>query len=166
MAETLQFFIDRPATPLGEGVLISDGEGALRLFYWDDPGHRWRDALRRRYGEVMLVEKKNAFGHAKALKDYFDGDVFVVDKLKVAFAGSPFQKKVWNALRRIVGGSIDVDALHLSTADHQSGRGGQPGCRGDAVVHVERLAADVGAPPGAAIAGVVHDGGSASTVVV
>lgn len=105
MAETLQFFIDRPATPLGEGVLISDSEGALRLFYWDDPGHRWEDALRRRYGEVTLTERKNAFGHAKALKDYFDGDVFVVDKLKVAFAGSPFQKKVWNALRKIAGGT-------------------------------------------------------------
>jgi methylated-DNA-[protein]-cysteine S-methyltransferase len=105
LAEALQFFIDRPATPLGEGVLISDDEGALRLFYWDDPGHRWKDALRRRYGEVALTEKKNAFGHAKALKDYFDGDIFVVDKLKVAFAGSPFQKKVWNALRGIGGGT-------------------------------------------------------------
>ena len=37
--------------------------------------------------------------------------------------------------------------VHLAATDHQSGRGGQPGCRGGAVVHVERLAGDVDAIP-------------------
>lgn len=102
MAE--DFLIERVPTPLGEAVIVCDKEGALRLFYWDDPGHRWKKALLQRYGEVTLAEKKNAFGHAKTLKAYFDGDIGVLDTMAVAFNGSPFQNKVWNALRRIPGG--------------------------------------------------------------
>ena len=75
MAEAQQFFIDRTKTPIGEGVIISDADGAIRLFYWDDPIHRWKAALLQRYGEVTLKEKKGAFGHAKTLKNYFDGDL-------------------------------------------------------------------------------------------
>ena len=103
MAES--FILERTPTPLGEGVLVSDAKGALRLFYWDDPTHRWEAALRQRYGNVVLVEKARLFGHAKALEDYFDGDVFAIDKIAVALAGTPFQLKVWTALRRIAGGT-------------------------------------------------------------
>jgi methylated-DNA-[protein]-cysteine S-methyltransferase len=103
MAE--EFILERTSTPLGEGIFVSDQDGALRLFYWEDPPHRWKAALRQRYGEVTLKEKKNIFGHAKALKNYFDGDIAAVDEMKVAFAGTPFQKKVWNALRKIPGGA-------------------------------------------------------------
>jgi methylated-DNA-[protein]-cysteine S-methyltransferase len=101
----LELFLDRAATPLGEAVMISDAGGALRLFYWDDPTHRWKAALLRRYGEVALKEKTGAFGHAEALARYFDGDIGVLDAMAVAFEGSPFQKKVWHALRRIEGGA-------------------------------------------------------------
>jgi methylated-DNA-[protein]-cysteine S-methyltransferase len=105
VAEEAAFILERTPTPLGEAVLVSDPEGALRLFYWEDHTHRWKAALKQRYGDVVLTEKKNAFGHAKVLKAYFDGDIAAVDALKVAFAGTPFQLKVWNALRRIAGGT-------------------------------------------------------------
>jgi methylated-DNA-[protein]-cysteine S-methyltransferase len=104
------FIIERLDTPLGEAMLIADGDGALRWFEWDDPAHRWEKAYRRRYPGVALVEKKNPFGHAKALRDYFDGDIFAVDRLDVAFAGTPFQLKVWNALRAIRGGETTTYA--------------------------------------------------------
>jgi methylated-DNA-[protein]-cysteine S-methyltransferase len=103
MAE--DFLIERTPTPLGEGVLISDAESALRLFYWEDPTHRWKAALRKRFGEVLLREKKGVSNHAKALKRYFDGDIAAVDEMTVAFNGTPFQNKVWNALRKIAGGT-------------------------------------------------------------
>ena len=103
MAE--EFVIERTKTPLGEAVLVSDQEGALRLFYWEDPTHRWKAALCRRYGEVTLKEKKTASGHVKALRQYFDGDIAAVDTLSVEFNGTPFQNKVWNALRKIAGGA-------------------------------------------------------------
>jgi len=105
VADTQQFFIDRTDMPIGDGVIVSDSDGAIRLFYWDDPTHRWKRALLGRYGEVTLKEKKGAFGHAKALGNYFDGNVAVLDTMPVAFAGSSFQLKVWNALRKIPGGT-------------------------------------------------------------
>ena len=98
-----KFNLSRAATPLGEAVIVSDDAGALRLFYWDDPSHRWEAALRRRYGEVTLRTKDGGFD--RALSRYFAGDIAVLDTLKVAFAGSPFQNRVWNALRRIPGGT-------------------------------------------------------------
>jgi methylated-DNA-[protein]-cysteine S-methyltransferase len=97
------FNLSRAPTPLGEAVIVSDDAGALRLFYWDDPTHRWEPALRRRYGEVILTEKDDAFG--RVLASYFDGDIAVLDTMKVAFNGSTFQNRVWNALRRIPGGT-------------------------------------------------------------
>jgi len=105
VAEGTNFILERTPTPLGEVVLVSDPDGALRLFYWEDPTHRWKAALTQRYGNVALIEKKNPFGHAKVLKAYFAGDIAAVDALKVAFAGTPFQLKVWNALRKIAGGT-------------------------------------------------------------
>ena len=105
VADALALQVDRFPTPLGEGVVVSDDEGALRLFYWDDPAHRWEAALKQRYKHFTLRGKRNAFGHVKAFKDYFDGDVFGIDKLTVAFGGTPFQNKVWKALRRIPAGT-------------------------------------------------------------
>jgi methylated-DNA-[protein]-cysteine S-methyltransferase len=98
------FKLARIPTPLGEAVIISDNEGALRLFYWDDPTHRWQAALARRYGQVTL-KQTGAGVHGKALARYFAGDIAVLDTLPVAFNGTPFQNRVWNALRRIRGGT-------------------------------------------------------------
>jgi methylated-DNA-[protein]-cysteine S-methyltransferase len=53
----------------------------------------------------LLKEKKGKSDHAKALKRYFDGDIAAVDGVAVAFNGTPFQNKVWNALRKISGGT-------------------------------------------------------------
>lgn len=105
MAEALSLILDRIPTLLGEAVIVSDKVGAVRLFYWDDPDHRWRKALAQRYGEVRLVESRGAFGHARTLEDYFAGDIFAIDRIDVGFSGSPFQLKVWSALRAIPGGT-------------------------------------------------------------
>lgn len=100
-AET--FNLERVPTPIGEAVIVSDDDGAIRLFYWDDPGHRWKAALLHRYGEVTLRERAPRF--AEALGSYFDGDIAVLDAMKVVLAGTPFQMKVWNALRGIGAGT-------------------------------------------------------------
>jgi methylated-DNA-[protein]-cysteine S-methyltransferase len=113
MAES--FILQRVPTPLDEAVLVCDAQGVLRLMYWDDPTHRWEAALRHRYGDVALVERKGLFGHAKAFADYFDGDIAVIDRLEVAFAGTPFQLEVWNALRDIQGGTTTSYAALATT---------------------------------------------------
>jgi methylated-DNA-[protein]-cysteine S-methyltransferase len=100
-----RFFTDRLTTPIGEAVIVVDEDGALRLHYWDDPAHRWKKALLERYGEVTLTAKRDPFGHTSALRAYMDGDITAIDELAVAFVGTPFQMKVWNALRAIPGGT-------------------------------------------------------------
>ncbi|HWA88683.1 MAG TPA: methylated-DNA--[protein]-cysteine S-methyltransferase [Rhizomicrobium sp.] len=105
MAEARQLITDCLPTPIGEAVIVCDGAGALLVFDWEDRRHRWEDAMRRRYGAVALAPKKGAFGHAKTIADYFDGDIFGVDKMAIAPQGTPFQLKVWNALREIPGGT-------------------------------------------------------------
>src|SRR5258708_4791624 len=104
MSEQQTFTFDRVASPVGDLVLVADEDGALRLTWFDDGDVSWRRAFARRYPDVKLVARKDPFGLSSALRAYFKGDIFVLDKLPVVFAGTPFQLKVWKALRRIPGG--------------------------------------------------------------
>jgi len=95
-------FFDRIETPVGALVLVADEDGALRMMWFDDPGKaEWRKSFLSRYPEATLVAKQNPHGFSAALKAYFGGDVLVLDRLRVALRGTPFQMKVWNALRSI-----------------------------------------------------------------
>jgi methylated-DNA-[protein]-cysteine S-methyltransferase len=104
MPEPETFLFDRVKTPVGDLVLVADEEGALR-FTWLHDGVGWRAAFERRYPGVALRAGKDPAGHSSALRAYFAGDIFILDKLPVTFAGTPFQIKVWKALRRIAGGT-------------------------------------------------------------
>jgi len=105
MAELPTFFVDSYKSPIGTNVMIADDSGALRLHYFDDAGESWRRSFKRRFGEAHLEPGRDRFGFVAALKDYFAGDIAILDTLKVAFFGTPFQNKVWKALRKIPGGT-------------------------------------------------------------
>ncbi len=98
------FYFDRVATPVGDLVVVADEDGALRLTWFDDGGESWRTAFARRYPGVALKGRRDPSGLSSAIRAYFKGDIFILDKLPVIFAGTPFQVKVWKALRRIPGG--------------------------------------------------------------
>ena len=100
-----RFFVDTLKTPLGNEILIADEGGALRLHYWEDPAETWRQLFRRRHGDTELVAQHDPFGHCTALERYFDGEITALDALAVAFTGTPFQEKVWTALRTIAAGT-------------------------------------------------------------
>ena len=105
MPEARKFFIDKMKTPLGAAILIADGNGALRMHCWEQQPEDWRKLFDRRYGDGELIACSDRFGHVAALKRYFDGDISALDTIPVAFAGTSFQTKVWNALRTIPGGT-------------------------------------------------------------
>ena len=105
MNERWTFSIDTMSTPIGEAVLIADGDGALRMHCWEDPEHSWHKRLQRYYSDVELVDGHDAFGHVAALTRYFGGDLTALDAIHVAFAGTPFQQRVWKALRTIAAGT-------------------------------------------------------------
>jgi len=98
-------FLDRMSTPLGRAIAIADENGVLRMFSWEDTGETWRKSFARRYGGAELVSGRDSFGHIAALACYFDGEVAAIDRISVAFNGTPFQRKVWGALRTIACGT-------------------------------------------------------------
>jgi methylated-DNA-[protein]-cysteine S-methyltransferase len=119
MPDPTEFFIDELATPLGQLQIISDSKGAIRLVGWHEGEERYHGTLRRWHGEIGLTKKKDAFGHTKAMRDYFAGDIHVLDKLPVASEGTDFQKKVWKTLRKIPAGetwSYGQMARHMGQA--------------------------------------------------
>jgi methylated-DNA-[protein]-cysteine S-methyltransferase len=107
MADTLDFFIDRLATPIGELIVIADGEGRLRTIDWTDHEARMKRLLDRHYGKgrYTLTPRRDPGGLTSAMRRYFKGEIGVLRDLPVATAGTPFQTAVWKALRRIKGGT-------------------------------------------------------------
>ncbi len=97
-----RFFIDRTDTPIGEMMLISDQDGALRATLWAEKEARVKEQLSRHYGKALtLVPKRDAGGLTAALKAYFRGELSAIDGLPVAGAGTDFQRAVWAQLRKI-----------------------------------------------------------------
>jgi methylated-DNA-[protein]-cysteine S-methyltransferase len=107
MAEPLEFKIDRLATPVGELVIVADGEGRLRAIDWSDYESRMHRLLDRYYGggRYTISPARDPGGLTKAMRSYFKGDITVIETLPVETTGTPFQRSVWQALRGIKSGT-------------------------------------------------------------
>jgi methylated-DNA-[protein]-cysteine S-methyltransferase len=101
------FFIDRLATPIGELIVIADGDDALRTIDWTDHEARMKLLLDRYYGKgrYTLTPKRDPGGLTSAMRRYFKGEIGVLKDLPVATSGTAFQTSVWKALRRISDGT-------------------------------------------------------------
>ena len=60
--------------------------------------------LERRFGEIAVTERRDAHPAIAAIEAYAAGDVAALDAIQVDVGGTPFQRKVWDALRRIPAG--------------------------------------------------------------
>ena len=67
---------------------------------WEDSAHR----LRVRFPDAELEPASDPAGGATALRAYLDGDLTALAALPVDTTGTPFQRRVWSALRRIPAG--------------------------------------------------------------
>jgi methylated-DNA-[protein]-cysteine S-methyltransferase len=103
MSETLSLLIDRVDTPIGEMLIVADGEGNLRAVDWTEHETRMRRLLRLHYGEngFSLKPARNPSDLTCVISRYFEGDLTAIDILPVQTAGTPFQREVWRALRNI-----------------------------------------------------------------
>jgi methylated-DNA-[protein]-cysteine S-methyltransferase len=103
MVETSQLFVDRLKTPIGELIIVADGDGALRAVDWQDHEDRLGRLLRRFYGASTdrIERARDPHGLTRALEAYFAGELAAIDALPVAAPGTPFQRAVWRALRSI-----------------------------------------------------------------
>ncbi|MCC6965819.1 MAG: methylated-DNA--[protein]-cysteine S-methyltransferase [Nitrospira sp.] len=114
MAQQLHLLTETLLTPIGTLLILSDEQGRLRAVDWVDFEHRMRRLLARHYGShgVMLTPALEVSPPASALSAYFQGDRYALDSLLTATAGTPFQTRVWNALREIpVGRTVSYAEL-------------------------------------------------------
>lgn len=113
MRDCLHLTLDRLATPLGELLIVADGEGNLRAVDWADYEDRMRRLLRLHYGQCGFLLVPGSLGVTSALERYFAGKLTAIDALPVKTAGTLFQRKVWGALQRIPCGAT-VSYAHLA----------------------------------------------------
>ena len=99
------FGLDRLQTPIGIALLVTDTEGALRALDWEDHELRLRQLLRLQYGATVLQDAPAPHDIRAALTGYFKGDLDRLGMIKWRVAGTPFQRKVWTALRNIPAGA-------------------------------------------------------------
>ena len=85
--------IDRFESPIGEVLLVSDGE-SLRALDFDDCEDRMTDLLARSDGNPRLEERDDPQGFSSALKAYFGGALEALDALPAEPVGTAFQPEV------------------------------------------------------------------------
>lgn len=101
----MQLTLTRHASPVGELLVVTDGDGVLRALDFSDYAVRMQRLLARHYGTFVLVEGAAPVAIIAAITRYFDGDLAALDAIPVATGGSDFQKQVWAALRAIPAGT-------------------------------------------------------------
>jgi methylated-DNA-[protein]-cysteine S-methyltransferase len=94
---------EETSSPLGRILFFSDGESVCALEF---AGHeaRMRAALQRRFGSFELRRDSDPLKLAADLREYFSGNLRVFDATPVNAGGTPFQQRVWAALRAIPAG--------------------------------------------------------------
>lgn len=97
--------LDRLATPVGEMLVVTDAEGAVRALDFSDHEPRMMRLLARHWGPVTLTTGRAPERVRSAIAAYFEGDLSALDGLEVKTNGTAFQREVWTALRRIPAGT-------------------------------------------------------------
>jgi len=106
MLETGEF-----RSPIGTIVLTAH-DGALVALDFEEHWPRPLARLAARFGEIEWRRVKDPAGAGGRLAAYFAGDLHALDRLAVDAGGTPFQRRVWAALRRIpVGETWSYQAL-------------------------------------------------------
>lgn len=98
----------RIASPIGE-LTCFVRDGVLVLVAFDKKGDaakvaRAIEKTRRRFPDEDIRDVRESGGVRGAFDKYFAGDVDALDTLHVDPGGTPFQSKVWAALRKIRSG--------------------------------------------------------------
>ncbi len=88
-------------SPIGEVTLVSDGR-ALVAMELGAPADRVAARLRARFGaDAAVRDGRDPLGLAARARAWFGGDLAAFEGVPVDGGGTPFQRRVWAALRRI-----------------------------------------------------------------
>jgi methylated-DNA-[protein]-cysteine S-methyltransferase len=106
MTQAIVLIREQLVTPVGDLVVVTDADGAVRALDWLDYEARMLRLLGLHYrAGFTLAQGRVPALVRSALHAYFSGSTRALDELVVATGGSAFQREVWSALRRIPVGS-------------------------------------------------------------
>jgi methylated-DNA-[protein]-cysteine S-methyltransferase len=91
--------LDRVSTPVGELLIAATDTCVCAVAFDSDV------SVLRRFGNASIVDQPDPLGASSRLRAYFEGDLRALDGLPVDTGGTPFQRSVWDALRRIPAGA-------------------------------------------------------------
>ncbi len=109
----MKLYTDRIETTIGT-ILIATDDASLCALDFADTRERMLSGLRARYGEVELAHQ-DPLGCASRVRAYLAGELDALDDVPVDTGGTPFQRRVWAALRQIPCGSA-ISYGELATA--------------------------------------------------
>jgi methylated-DNA-[protein]-cysteine S-methyltransferase len=96
--------LDTLATPLGPVTLAAAGDVLVALEF-GEPDGRVRAGLRVRFGPgEELRPARDPAGLSSRVRAYFAGELEALASCPVDGGGTPFQRRVWGALREIAAG--------------------------------------------------------------
>lgn len=93
-------------TPIGKLAIWLDAKEILQFVGWTEYRQATLKQLSRYYGvkEITLIPTQQTNQVIQTIENYFKGDIKGINALAVANFGTDFQKKVWQALRKIPAG--------------------------------------------------------------
>lgn len=101
----MKMWVDEFKSPIGTLTLVvnPDSGGVSALEFTTDRA-LLQQRLAPRFGSVSFASKRNPSGVTSQIRAYFAGDIHALDGLALDMRGTPFQERVWAALRRVAAG--------------------------------------------------------------
>lgn len=91
-------------TPI-DSLTLAARNGRLCLLHFGAKELPIRAVLQRWYPGETIEHRPDPAGAATALAKYFSGDLDAVERIEVEMNGTPFQQRVWAALRTVRAGT-------------------------------------------------------------
>ncbi|HEX4180004.1 MAG TPA: methylated-DNA--[protein]-cysteine S-methyltransferase [Caulobacteraceae bacterium] len=122
MSDPDRLLYDRLESPIGAVLILADAQGRLRALDFGDYEDRLEKLLDRRAGRRLdsVEPASDPFGLTSTLGAYFKGDIAAIDMLAVEAPGTPFQRKIWTALRGIPAGTTQTYGQLAARIGHPS----------------------------------------------
>ncbi len=99
-----ELLVDTVDSPIGD-VLLAAADGKLIGLEFAQVRERFDADLKSRFGDCTLKNWRNPFGFSDRIRAYFRGDLRALDDIPADGGGTPFERRVWAALRDIPAGA-------------------------------------------------------------
>ncbi len=101
----MEYLLDTIDSPIGAVTVVAT-EGALCAVEFSDTDDRLTREMAARDAAFTFRRADNPFGFSERLRAYFNGEIAALEGLPVDAYGTPFQQRVWAALRTIPVGMV------------------------------------------------------------